>query len=193
MNIKTFMLYSVATIFCAAAMFAMTLIASADNDDYFVAENGDDINDCMDQNEPCKTLTYAFSRADDLNDREPNMFIDEGTIYDHVTLNASNFDNVTITGAGAHLTTISGATTEPPFNGPVFTLHEGRKLSLDVTMEGMTIRDGTRGQRIEGEGPYCGGGIYKIGGYLSMNHMNITENEADVMGGGICHRRSSTS
>jgi hypothetical protein len=85
----------------------------------------------------------------------------------------ASLTNVSVTGAGAGKTTISGG-------GPVVEIDSGA-----VTIGGVTItggfNDGTGGTTAPG----CGGGVFNAG-TLTLNNSTVTNNTS-VSGGGICN------
>ena len=116
---------------CAGAV--MALVPGSALADLWVSSSGTDTGYCSQAN-PCATISRAVSLA------IPNttIFVGAGTFTDHVTI-GSDVSPLTIQGAGAHTTTVSGG-----FNGSgsVFTISSASATINDVEIIGGTADNG---------------------------------------------------
>ena len=104
------------------------------------------------------TISNALSNASDGD----MLLLEKGAYFDNVLIDKS----ISITGAGASLSTVNGKQIDTVFN---------INPNIVVTLSGMTITNGLAAN---------GGGIYNEG-TLNLNNVMITGNTATMYGGGI--------
>lgn len=155
----------------AGTLLAIGLLASfsvqptsATAGDRYVATGGSDggSNDCTNIASPCRTIGYAIDQAADGN----FIRIGPGTYPEHLDV----AKNLTFVGAGMDATFIDGSNT-------------GRVMNLEdpytVAITNLTIQHGNS----NGSG---GGGIANSAS-LTLTHVKVADNVADLFGGGIAN------
>lgn len=133
-------------------------------------------NTCLDSQNPCATINYAISQSI----AGDTIILADGTFLEN-TIQVNK--NLNIFGEGPSSTTVNAQQ-----NGRVFIVSEG----VEASICGVTITGGF----IEGMGsqsnfaPGAGGGVFNDG-TLFLSNVDVRENSANLVGGGIWNNTDS--
>ena len=170
---------SVQPVEAASSNNTFTVNSTADLPDGNVSDN-----QCLAQNGKC-TLRAAIMQANSASGMDTILLpagtylltlpgVDDNDQFGDLDIS----DDLTIKGAGPHLTIVDG-------NGAVTGDRVFHILSTahQTALSGMTIRNGATTTANTGQDAGFGGGIYQDGGDLSLNDVVIEGNQADWGGG----------